>query len=315
MKKPKISEKFLILLVITIFCYRSCLAEIITTSDFNVIEDYVKSARDSTLVIFDIDDVLLQSKDFCLKNYYPDKEQEKSKYFFKKINEQLSIDQQSEMIMQIELNLIDLKMVKLINTLQKNSIKVLALTAKTTGKFGNIPYMENLTIKELHDFGYHFEKSWLNLNDQIFYQITPKSSKEFAMFKQGVLLTNGAAKGNVLKKFLDYAKLHPKKIIFIDDYRKNLESVAYFANKENIIFLGIEYTIAKELNKKTFNEERANFQLDIFKNNNKWLSDQQADQILHKKKIDLIKTLSKEVYLEQKMFPKGDYKDPFYIKK
>lgn len=56
-------------------------------------------------------------------------------------------------------------MINLIDTLQKNNIKVLALTNCATGKFGLIPNTENWRISELKSNGYYFYKSWPDLKD------------------------------------------------------------------------------------------------------------------------------------------------------
>lgn len=308
-------QKIHILLAIITFYTNICLAEIITTNNFKVIEDHVKSADLNTLIIFDIDHVLLQPKDCSLRPYYDDKEHEKAKNFFNKVSNKLTVEEQSEAILQMQVELVDTNLIKLVNSLQNRAVKVLALTARDTGKFGKIASLENFTIKELQHFGYHFEKSWPKLNDQIFEQIPPKTPKHFPIFKQGILFTNGTHKGPVLEFFLNYTQMLPHKIIFIDDQKKNLQSVASFTKKNNLKFLGIEYTIVKDQNQRPFNEERANLQFDIFRKNHKWLSDQEADRILYQKKIEFIKNLTKEIYLEQKNFPQGDYKDLHFVKK
>ena len=65
----RIIKKFNVWLIISIFYANFCLAEIIQTHDFKVIEDKVRTADYNTLVIFDIDHVLLQPKDQLLKSY------------------------------------------------------------------------------------------------------------------------------------------------------------------------------------------------------------------------------------------------------
>jgi|GEM_PF-889868 phosphoglycolate phosphatase-like HAD superfamily hydrolase len=311
-------KKFSILLI-TIFYANSCLAEIIKTNDFKVIKDQVQSAEGNTIVIFDIDNVLLQPKDYSLRNYHDSKEQNKAENFFKEIEKRLNHEQISEILMQTKVEPVDKRMIELINAIQKKGVKVLALTARVTGKFGKISSMENWSIKELKNLGYNFDKSWINLQDKIFDQFPSKDPKLFPkfklpMFQQGVVSTCGVPKGRVLEAFLNYIKLHPAKILFVDDKRKNLESVAYFAREANINFFGVEYTFAQDSNIKSFNEERAKFQLDTLEKEHKWLSDQEADSLLHQKKLECIKILTKEVRIAQKQFPNGDYKDVNYVK-
>ena len=313
------TKKFSILLVFTVFYVNSCLAEIIKTNDFKAIKDQVQSAEGNTIVIFDIDNVLLQPKDYSLRNYHDSKEQKKAEKFFKEIEKRFNHEQISEMLMQTKVEPVDKRMIELINTIQKRGIKVLALTARVTGEFGKISSMENWSIKEIKNLGYNFDKSWVNLKDKVFAQFPSKDPKLFPkfklpMFKQGVVLTCGVPKGKVLEAFFNYIKLHPIKILFIDDKSKNLESVASFARAANINFFGIEYTFAQDSNIKSFNEERAKLQFDTLEKAHKWLSDQETDSLLHQKKLECIKILIKEVQIEQKQFPNGDYKDVDYVK-
>lgn len=276
-------KKLIILLVISIFNTNICLAKIITTNNFNIIKNKVQSAENNTIVIFDIDYVLLQPKDYSLRYYYHNnQEQEKAKIFHHEIQQRLNDEQISEMLIQTAVEPIDNRMIELIDKIQKKGITVIALTARGTGKFGKIPSMENWGIRELKHLGYHFDKSWVTTKEKTFEQFPTKYLKQFPKFVKGVIFTCGVPKGQVLEAFLNYIKLHPTKILFIDDKRKNLESVASFAHKSNLSFLGIEYTFAKYSNTKPFNKKLAKFQFEILEKENKWLSDQQANAMLKK---------------------------------
>ena len=269
-------KKISVLLVVTIFYANTCSAKIIKTNDFQVIKDQIQSTENDTLVIFDIDNVLLQAKDYSLRSYSNEKEQKKAEKFFKEVNKRLTHEVISEILIQMKIEPVDQRMVELINFTQKRGVKVLALTARGIGQFGIIPSLENLTVKELKNLGYNFDKSWINIKEQIFDQLPSKHSKKFPIFKQGVISTCGVPKGKVLEAFLIYIKLHPVKILFIDDKRINIESVASFARKANIEFFGIEYTFSQDSNVEAFNEERAKLQLDTLERKHKWLPDQEA---------------------------------------
>ena len=205
----------------------------------------------------------------------------------------------SLMLTQAQIEPVDKKMILLINKIQKNGIKVLALTHCYTKPFGKISSIEDWRIQDLKNLGYYFDKSWHQLKKAELKQVLSKNSKKFPVFQQGIVFTNGHSKGDALKAFLNYATLKPKKILFIDDKIAFLESVETFAHSQSIEFLGIEYTAVKD-SIVPLNKERAKLQLNVLKTKHKWLSDQEADTILHHKQQERINSLTKEVDGEQK---------------
>lgn len=64
------------------------------------------------------------------------------------------------------------------------------------------------------------------------------------MFFKGIVFTT-TDKDKALGAFLNHCTLKFKKVIFIDDQQKNLESVEKITAKRHIPFVGIEYTAAK----------------------------------------------------------------------
>ena len=93
------------------------------------------------------------------------------------------------------------------------------------------------------------------------------------------LLIRQEKKGAVVDAFLTSVKIMPKRIVFIDDKSKNLESVAEFAKQNNIEFIGIEYTKALE-EKEALNKNIAQLQFEVLEKEKKWISDTEADKLL-----------------------------------
>lgn len=185
---------------------------------------------------------------------------------------------------------VDSRMVDLIKHLQLGGIKVLALSSNYTGSYGRIASMEAWRINRLKQSGYTFDKSLVGVKDKLldrFLQNTPGESikpkqleKKGVVFSKGVILTNYSPKGDALMAFLRYANIKPKKIIFIDDQRRNLKSVEAEARKNNIQFLGIEYAAVKDARLEPLNIKRARLQLGVFKEKQKWFSDEEADKYI-----------------------------------
>jgi hypothetical protein len=264
--------------------HSTCFAEIIKTNDTKIIEQTLQSVDTDTLVIFDVDDVLMHADDQILKS----KNADACKVLVKKLKQQVGKDKIQEVTSIILLTRknspVDLSMVNIIEDLQKRDIKVLALTNCATGKFGLIPNTENWRIAELSKHGYYFDKSWKNLKDINLKSLMKVTNDANPIYKAGIVFVDQTgAKGPVLDAFLTYATIKPKKIIFIDDKSKNLVSVEEFAKQHNIEFIGIEYTKALE-EKEVLNTDIAQLQFEVLKKEKKWLSDSEAAELLKSQK-------------------------------
>ena len=280
-------KKILGFIFIILTCnYNTCFAEIIQTNDTKVIKKTLESIDTDTLVTFDIDDVLIIPKDQIL--------QTKNRKYLEKLNQRLeqSVGKKNADIFysiiftQRDNGPVDVKMKDIISELQSKGIKVLALTNCFTGSFGNIESMEDWRYNELKKHGYHFDLSWRVLKPKVFTGLekTGKglSAKNSSMpvFKSGIVFTSAVSKGQALEAFLQYARIVPKKIIFVDDKRKHLESVEEIAKSHNIPFIGIEYTAVSNIPASPLREKRANLQYEVLEKEKKWISDSEADALL-----------------------------------
>jgi hypothetical protein len=270
-----------IFVILTSF-HSACFAEIIQTNDTKIIEKLLASIDPDALVIFDVDEVLIMPKDQILQS--PHRE------YINQLNTSLFTEEkESENLWSIVFAQrpsipVDPKMINTIATLQSKGIKVLALTHAMTGKLGSITSMRDWRNDELISHGYDFQKSWKGVQDKTFNGLE-KSNNRLAsevssppMFFKGIIFTE-IDKGEALEAFLNHYKLKFKKIIFIDDKKKNLESVEKITAKLNIPFFGIEYTAAV-MQTEPLNKKRAELQFHVLGKQRKWLSDSEAEALL-----------------------------------
>lgn len=265
-----------ILLILLFFFNNISVAHIITTNNFATIKNNIATANLNTLVIFDIDEVLLQPQDQILNI----KNSTQLQNMFYSIRPKLTAPQIQELdsliMLQRQVEPVDSRFIDLIKKLQTKQIRVLALTQCSTGSLGKVPNLENWRIKELKKLGYHFDKSWQDIKTKYFN--TLKSTvdlKRTPAFKQGIIFSCGVPKGDTLKAFLDYINLVPKNIIFIDDKIKNIASIEQFTKQNNIAFLGIHYTKAATSKLPILNHDIVKLQLDTLHKTHKWLSDKE----------------------------------------
>lgn len=279
-----------ILLISLVSLSHPCCAITIKTNDVHKIESEVTQANPETLVIFDVDDVLMHADDQILKVQNKPYLEALEQKLEKKLGEEKADALYSLIFLQRKNGPVDKRIIQLIANLQEKGIKVLALTNCFTGKYGAIDSMEDWRINELEHIGYHFDKSWSDtkphhfegLSKQMGQGLSAKSSS-VPLFKGGVVFTSSVSKGEALKAFLAYAGLSPRKIIFIDDKKKHIESVEKTVESLGIPFVGIEYTAVKDARAEPLNKERAEFQFEVLEKEHKWLSDQEAEVKLRKK--------------------------------
>jgi hypothetical protein len=167
----------------------------------------------------------------------------------------------------------------------------MALTNCRTGKYGFIESLEDWRIAELKKLGYHFGASWPDIAKVSLRSLLQSSElKEVRdsnpVYKEGIVFSDRTGKkGPILEAFLAYAKVKPKKIIFVDDKKEFLESVEGFAKQNNIEYIGIRYTKASD-EEPDFEENIATMQYKILEEEKKWLSDSQARELLNRQSIN-----------------------------
>lgn len=181
-----------------------------------------------TLVIFDLDNTVFQAKtydchiDRCYDQFRisPEKVQE---IYLRWVESQKSCS----------VELVELETRLEIEQLQKQNIKVMALTSR------GVDLVDD-TLKQLHSLGVSFLQTPLS-NDPIEFSFNSK-----AKFIDGILFVSiNDSKGKILAAYFDKIKYKPKKIVFIDDLIENLESLE--TSFPNVEFIGLHYPLVSEL--------------------------------------------------------------------
>ena len=115
-----------------------------------------------------------------------------------------------------------------IKELQEKGVMVVALTARSL----DLTYR---TIEQLAHIGITFAGTGPR-NCPIAY-----GEGKPALYIDGIIFSGHHKKGEVLTHWFDQIDYHPKKIIFIDDGLKNIESVQRALADHNYSFIGIRY--------------------------------------------------------------------------
>lgn len=251
-------------------------SKIIHASNLEEFKQTIDKADQDTLIVFDIDEVIITSKDQILHPsfiVYRDKLYED---VIVKDHTKSEIEALSSIIFKTyETILVDENILKIFQNIYDNRLKVLALTSSPTGKLGVIEKFEDHRVDQLKRVGIDFNKFIHSFSDVILHEM--KSECGTPLLHNGIIYTCHIDKGSVLEKILKKLDLKFKKIIFIDDRLDNLTSVESMCIKSEIDFFGFEYTAVRDSFVSPFNETRAQFQFNTLIEEGNWLSDELAD--------------------------------------
>lgn len=242
---------------------------IIHAPTLDVVEEYIKDLDENALVVFDVDYTILVPNDRILARGE----------YFQKIMEKLRDFQEdgevlgSKILIQAQISLIDERILNLLEILKQKNIKVIALTAMPTGRFGLMPNAEQWRVQQLASLGIHLDWSFPEIDSIMFEEF--EGQKRLPVFKRGILASVKYPKGQVLCAFLKRMQWKPSKVFFIDDGMQYINSVECELDKENIQHISFHYTAAADLSSQ-FDQKLADFQLDYLIYKNEWLSDEEA---------------------------------------
>jgi len=268
-------------------------AEIRQTDDLQLIKQEIFASPKDTLVVFDVDFVLITASDevFILSATDAGKKLLSGIYddLWTRLSKHDIDDMQSVLMMTQTWRLVTPDTPKIFNQIKAKGYKVLGLTACGTGAFGKLRSGERWRVDALKSVGISFDKNFINAKPGVLDPYIPNVSAYYAKAKHasfpavehGIIFTSVVPKGEVLDAYLQFAKITPKKIIFIDDRLNNLELVGEYCKKANIEYIGYEYTAIKEQTKNLkINPKRAKLQYKILELTKTWLNDEQADKVL-----------------------------------
>ncbi len=246
-------------------------ATITPTKTVAPIHEAVRHYDSNSLILFDIDNVLLTHSDMIFN--LPEKER---KPFIDRLAAHHTPDEMNRFESLVWLNspeqLLDPRMKRLIHDVQCRQIPVIALTKAGTGQWGYIPCSEEFRADALKKVGIDFSPSFQNVKRISFDEFKVERPP---VFTRGVLCTGKVSKGDTLRAFLKRTGFHPTRILFVDDLRENLTSVEEACQELGIAFEGFELTEVLET-PILLDRELLEFQMRVLEQENRWLSDPEA---------------------------------------
>lgn len=219
---------------------------------------YFNGADSKTLVIFDVDMVLIQPSDPAFQMANMKRYSTISKRIIKEVPEEKLMMFLSLMSISSAPILLDKHFPTYFQHLIENQIPAMGLTANLTGSFDAIQNMEEWRINSLKCLGIDFSKTAPHKTPILFDDL-PSYRGNYSTYIKGILFVNGtvSSKGEAFLSFLKKTNFSPSKVIFIDDREDNLKSLEEAIKKHDrpMEYQGIHYVGAQKFPSKMISEE------------------------------------------------------------
>lgn len=224
--------------------------EFMTIADADALAKILTRANKDTLVVFDVDMVLLNTKEVVFQIPNLDLHNE----IISSIESQYGHEEFDYLVhcalVRIEFELLHPAMSEMVERLQTLNIPTMACTALLSGLIDSKHDMMEWRTKQLAMFDIDF--SITAPDDSDFQAIKfPTYRGNIPQYKNGVMITNGehslTHKGMVLISLLSTIPTMPQQIIMIDDKMRNLENIQMSLDEIGYEgnYLAVEFTAAK----------------------------------------------------------------------
>lgn len=231
----------------------------------------LEALSEKTLVMFDIDDVLIYPQDALLQNWRKPWKPEGMRAW---TDEEDTIAWMNE-----KFQIMDPSGPSLLNMLNECGIPTIGFTSFAMEKSDMVPSIPDWRSRHLVELGLNFKRG----KEIVFSIKEAQNGIVSPSFEKGVLYCGNVYrhdkdnKGKILSLYLDWLDWTPEQVVYIDDMKHPLESVQKELEKRKIPFLGFLY-IPKNLD--PIDEKVAKLQYETIINQKRWLSDQEAKRQL-----------------------------------
>lgn len=212
----------------------------------NDISQILKLVDKQTIVIFDIDHTIFRSKTLFGSPEWAETliKQEMSKGTSRQMSSKKVYPLWMKAQKFCDLVLLDNKFIKILQDVKKRAYGFIALTSRQ-------PMAAEITTWQLHKFGIDFGRSSLS---PLFFI----SSQQYpALYREGILFAHDFnRKGEVFFHWMEQIRAQInrknaiKRVVFIDDKIKNLQSMAAAAQHLGLEFIGVRYSAGDAFKRK-----------------------------------------------------------------
>ncbi|ABV73684.1 hypothetical protein A1E_03775 [Rickettsia canadensis str. McKiel] len=237
--------------------------------DFKEVIEAIEQADNTSVVLFDIDEVIVMDSDESrLTHNY-------RKKLVRNIEQRLT-KKECELLLSIVLKdrkarFVSQDILTIFALLKEKNVPAMGLTKLPTGKFGAIEDMIEWRIRELSELKVKFQE-FSPLKDEIIIEDFSAGYGKPTL-KDGIIYTAEYDKGSVFEYVLHKMHYYPKSIIFIDDIEENLLSLQETCKKLKINYQGFEFMGSAIVPEPVLDEQLEKIRFEVLEKAYKWLTD------------------------------------------
>jgi len=251
------------------------LSKINRVHDFKEVIKVIEQANSDSLVLFDVDEVIVMDNDeYRLTHDY-------RKELVSDIEKRLPEEQCKLLISVVlknrKIRFVNSDILKIFTLLKEKNIPAMGLTKLPTGKLGIIEDMIEWRVRELTELKVNF-KEFSPLNDEIIVEDFNVGYGKPTL-KDGIIYTAEYDKGDVLEYVLRKTNYFPKSIIFIDDIEENLLSLQKTCSKLKTNYQGFEFMGSAIVPEPDLDEQLEKIRFEILEKEYKWLTDEELKKL------------------------------------
>lgn len=261
----------------------------VRTDSMEQVERILEHSDPTTLVIFDVDHVLMRPKDLFFHPRW-NKHPAVQACIHALTRHARSWERQvNTMVLQAEETWVDQRILSILGQLRQRGIPTIALTKSAAGEVGHSgTLLIDLYQAKLGALGISFTNLSPFQQELIFTELPnrrsrgqPKMRGGHPMMRHGMIFTGRNDKGLVLGLALRRLDYTPKRIIMIDDRWRNLKAVQDYCEQQGIAFQGIHFTaVERQKNVPPVDLRHVRHQLYVLAHYNRWLSDEETQRAI-----------------------------------
>ena len=247
--------------------------------DFKEVIKTIGQADSNSLVLFDVDEVIIMDSDeYRLTHDY-------RKELVNSIEKRLT-KKECELLLSIifkvrKARFVNSDILKIFAIIKEKNIPAMGLTKLPTGKFGIIENMIEWRAHELAELEVNFQE-FSPLEDEIIIEDFNIGYGKPTL-KDGIIYTAEYDKGSVLEYILCKINYYPKSIIFIDDIEENLISLQKICIKLKINYQGFEFMGSATVPEPNLDKQLEKIRFEILEKEYKWLTDKELQDYIYNK--------------------------------
>ncbi|ABV74802.1 hypothetical protein A1C_02525 [Rickettsia akari str. Hartford] len=239
--------------------------------DFKEVIQAIEQADNTSLVLFDVDGVIVMDSDESRLTH------DYRKALMEDIEKRLT-KKECELLLSVILKekkarFVNSDILEIFALLKAKNIPAMGLTKLPTGKFGVIEDMIEWRVRELTELKVNFQEFSPSEDEIIIEDFNAGYGKP--TLKDGIIYTAEYDKGSVLEYVLRKTNYYPQSIIFIDDIEENLLSLQETCKKLKINYQGFEFTGSAIIPEPDLDAQLEKMRFEILEKEYKWLTDEE----------------------------------------